>query len=126
MTGVTAGWHRVEREPFDGDTVRERRRRTVSVSCAVVRVLCGLFATMLVAGIVLVFGAADPANGVAGFVLGFADGVSLGFDGLFAPADTKAGVLIDSGLAAIVWLGLGALATMLIRRFALPRPDESC
>ncbi|KFU75830.1 hypothetical protein BB31_39215 [Amycolatopsis lurida NRRL 2430] len=65
------------------------------------------------------------ARGVAEFVRGFAAGGSLGSDGLFTPADAKFRVLLNSGLSAIVWLGIGSLATMLIRRFALPRAGES-
>ncbi|MEU8413824.1 hypothetical protein AB0C24_13620 [Amycolatopsis japonica] len=118
-----------EQEPFTDSAERDRRRwsrrRTVSVACTLIRVLCGLFAAALVAWIVLVFGEANPANGVAEFVRGFAAGVSLGFDDLFTPADAKFRVLLNRGLAAIVWLGIGSLATMLIRRFALPRPGES-
>ena len=53
---------------------------------------------------------------------GFAAAVSLGFDNLFTLADAKARVLVNDGLAAITWLGIGALTTMLIRRLALPNP----
>ena len=111
-----------ESEPLPESRDRERRRwgriRTVSVSCTVVNVLCGLFAAALVAWVIMVIGEANPANGVAGF----AAEVSLGFDSLFTPADAKTRVLLDDGLAAITWLGIGALATMPIRRLALPRP----
>lgn len=105
---------------------RERRRwnrtRTVRVICTVVTVICGLFAVVLAAHIVMVVGEANPTNGVASFVRDFAGGVSLGFDDLFTPANAKTQVLFNEGLAALVWLGLGAVVTMLIRRFALPDP----
>ncbi|MFC0114061.1 hypothetical protein [Kibdelosporangium aridum] len=90
--------------------------------CTIISAVCGLFAVVLVAHIVLVIGEADPANGVASFVRGFAASVSLGFDGLFTPENTKVRVLLNNGAAAIVWLALGAVATALIRRFALPGP----
>lgn len=98
------------------------RARAVRMSCTVVNAVCGLFAVVLAAHIVMVMGEANPANGVATFVSGFAAAVSLGFDGLFTPASVKIAVLLNYGFAAIVWLALGAVVTALIRRFALPGP----
>lgn len=123
---------RVEPAPAESPTPltqaqdRQQRRwdrtRTVRISCTIVKAVCGLFAVVLVARIIMVMGEANPANGVASFVRGFADTVSLGFDGLFNPASAKAQVLLNYGCAAIVWLVLGVVVTALIRRFALPGP----
>jgi hypothetical protein len=96
----------------------------VRVVCTIVNVLCGLFAVVLVAQIVMVMGEANPANGVASFVRGFSSAVSLGFDDLFTPANLKVQALLNFGFAAIVWLALGAVVTTLIRRFALPNQAE--
>ena len=96
----------------------------VRIVCTIVNVLCGLFAVVLVAQIVMVMGEANPANGVASFVRGFSSAVSLGFDDLFTPADAKIRMLLNYGFAAIVWLAFGAVVTTLIRRFALPNPRE--
>jgi len=105
---------------------REQRRwhrtRTVGMICLIINIIGGVFAVVLAANIIMVLGEANPANGVASFVRGFASAVSLGFDNLFTPANTKTQVLLNDGLAAIVWLGLAAVVTMLIRRFALPGP----
>jgi hypothetical protein len=105
---------------------REQRRwnrtRTVGMVCLIINIIGGVFAVVLAANIIMVLGEANPANGVASFVRGFASAVSLGFDNLFTPASTKTQVLLNDGLAAIVWLGLAAVVTMLIRRFALPGP----
>ncbi|QFU91706.1 hypothetical protein [Amycolatopsis sp. YIM 10] len=103
---------------------RSGRARTVRIACTVVQAVCGLFAAVLAAHIVMVLGEANPANGVASFVRGFAAAVSLGFDGLFTPTNAKFQVLLNYGCAAIVWLGFGAVVTALIRRLALPRPRE--
>jgi hypothetical protein len=92
------------------------------MSCTIVTFVCGLFAVVLVAHIILVMGGANPANGVASFVRGFAGAVSLGFEGLFTPDSAKGQVLLNDGSAAIVWLALGGVTTMLIRRLALPGP----
>jgi hypothetical protein len=105
---------------------REQRRwnrcRAVRLTCTIITIITSLFAVVLAANIVMVLGEANPANGAASFVHGFASAVSLGFDTLFTPANAKTQVLLNHGLAALVWLGLGAVVTMLIRRFALPGP----
>jgi hypothetical protein len=103
---------------------RSDRTRTVGIVCTVVNVLCGLFAVVLVAHVVMVLGEANPANGVASFVRGFSSAVSLGFDDLFTPADAKFQVLLNYGFAAVVWLAFRWVVTTLVRRFALPGPRE--
>lgn len=114
------------RSPLAEAQDREQRRwnqtRTVRMVCTIITVICGLFATVLAAHIVMVIGEANPTNGVATFVRSWAGGVSLGLDGLFAQDNIKTQVLLNSGLAALAWLALGAVTTMLIRRFALPGP----
>ncbi|WP_026316934.1 hypothetical protein [Actinokineospora enzanensis] len=115
--------------PAQEEVVRERvedsyagRVRTVRMVCSAITFIVGLFAVVLVAQIILVLAEANPDNGFASFVAGFSSGVSLGFDGLFAPGSHKAAVLFNYGTAAIVWLLIGAALTYLIRRFALPGP----
>jgi hypothetical protein len=49
-------------------------------------------------------GEANPANGVASFVLGFSSAVSLGFGDLFTPDSEKFQILLNNGFAAIVWM----------------------
>lgn len=109
-------------EAEDREQRRWSRTRAVGMICTIITVICSAFAVVLAANIVLVLGEANPANGFASFVRGFAAAVSLGFDTLFTPANAKTQVLLNDGLAALVWLGIGAVVTMLIRRFALPGP----
>jgi hypothetical protein len=104
----------------DREQRRWNRTRTVGLICMVVNIIGGLFAAVLAAHIIMVLGEANPSNGVASFVRGFASGVSLGFGTLFTPTSIKTAVLLNDGLAALVWLGLAAVVTMLIRRLALP------
>jgi hypothetical protein len=130
MTGLPAGRRPVS--PTDVTEVMTRptgrrewdRARSVQVTCTIITVLCGLFAAVLAARIIMVIGGANPANGVAAFVRGWSDGVSLGFGNLFTPANATARVFLNDGLAAVVWLGFGALVTTLIRRLALRGPAE--
>jgi hypothetical protein len=114
------------RSPLAEAEDREQRRwhqtRTVRMVCTIITVSCGVFAAVLAAHIVMVLGEANPTNGVAAFVRDWAGGVSLGLDGLFTPDSAKTQILLNSGLAALAWLALGAVVTMLIRRFALPGP----
>jgi hypothetical protein len=111
-------------QALDRQQRRSDRTRTVRIVCTIVNVLCGLFAVVLVAHIVMVVGEANPANGVASFVRGFSTAVSLGFNDLFTPDNAKFQVLLNYGFAALAWLAFGAVVTTLIRRFALPNPRE--
>jgi hypothetical protein len=104
--------------------LRWSRARRIRVTCTIITAVCGLFAVVLVAQIIMVAGGANAANGVATFVRGWSNGVSLGFENLFTPASATARVLFNNGLAALVWLGLGAVMTTMIRRLALRGPDQ--
>jgi hypothetical protein len=103
---------------------RASRTRTIRMITSAVTFITGLFAVVLVAQIILVLAEANPANGFASFVDGFAGGVSLGFDGLFTPDSAKLATFLDYGLAAVVWLLIGAAINFLIRRFAAPGPNR--
>jgi hypothetical protein len=106
----------------DREQRRWNRTGTVGMICLIINIIGGVFAVVLAANIIMVLGEANPANGTASFVRGFASAVSLGFDNLFTPDNAKTRVLFKDDLAALVWLGLTAVLTMLIRRFALPGP----
>ncbi len=107
--------------PGIGDRRWDRARR-VRTACTLIHVTCVLFAVVLVAQIVMVIGDANAANGVATLVRGWSATVSLGFDDLFTPSSQAVRTFLNNGLAAIVWLGLGAVTTALIRRLTLPGP----
>jgi len=97
-----------------------RRVRTVQTICAVIDVVCWAFAIVLFVHIFLVVADANASNGFFQFVAGWASGITLGLDGLFTPGNQKMAVLFNEGLAAILWLVIGALLTNLIARLALP------
>lgn len=97
-----------------------RRVRAVRAVCAVIDVVCWLFAIVLFAHIFLVLADANAGNGFFQFVAGWADGITLGLDGLFTPDNDKVATLMNEGLAALLWLVIGALLTNLITRLALP------
>lgn len=104
---------------------RARRFRVVRRVCAVINIVCGLFAVVLGLHVLLVVADANPNNGFASFIDSFASAVSLGLRGLFTPSSEKAQVLLNDGVAAIAWLLIGAVITYAIRQFALPGPREA-
>lgn len=104
---------------------RARRYRVVRRVCAVINLVCGLFAVVLGLHILLVVANANPNNGFASFIDSFASAVSLGLRGLFTPDSEKARVLLNDGTAAIAWLLIAAALTYVIRQFALPGPREA-
>lgn len=105
----------------DGVPSRWTKEQQVRLACAITCVLCGLFSAVLLAQVVLVVVGANPANDIAVFVRAWSSGVSLGFEDLFTPANTAWRVFFNNTLAAITWVALAPLLSMLIRRFGLPR-----
>ncbi|WP_229694118.1 hypothetical protein [Lentzea pudingi] len=97
-----------------------RRLRTVRTVCAIIDIVCWTFAIVLLVHIFLVIAGANATNGFFQFVAGWADGITLGLDGLFTPDNASVATLLNEGLAALLWLVIGALLTNLITRVALP------
>lgn len=97
-----------------------RRVRTVRTVCAIIDIVCWTFAIVLLVHIFLVIAGANASNGFFQFVAGWADGITLGLDGLFTPDNASVATLLNEGLAALLWLVIGALLTNLITRVALP------
>lgn len=102
----------------------DSRVRTVRAVCAVIDVVCWVFAIVLAVHIFLVIAGANPANGFAQVIESWSAGVSLGLRNLFTPANDALRTLLNDGLAAILWLVIGALLTNLITRVALPAGER--
>lgn len=96
--------------PYQQEEVVERggdgRARTVRVVCAVIDVVCWLFA------------------GFARMIDSWSAGVSLGLRDLFTPANAGLRTLLNDGLAAVLWLVIGAVLTNVITRVALPAAER--
>ena len=112
----------VEEGVVDPDLKRVRTVRTVN---AIIRIVCSLFAVVLAINIILVLAEANPDNGFASLIDSWSSAVSLGLRDLFTPANDKLAVLLNDGLAAIIWLIIGAALTYAIRMFALPGPRRA-
>jgi hypothetical protein len=112
-------------EPAAAEEVVERthpRIRIVRTVNALIHLVCALFALVLAAHILLVLGEANSANGFARLVNEWSSGVSLGLRNLFTPDSEKLATFLNDGLAAVIWLVIGAILTDVITRIGVPGP----
>jgi hypothetical protein len=112
-------------EPAATEEVVERtpaRLRIVRTVNALIHLVCAVFALVLAVHIVLVFGEANAANGFAHLISEWSSGVSLGLRDLFTPDSEKFRVFCNDGLAAVIWLVIGAVLTDVITRIGAPGP----
>jgi hypothetical protein len=112
-------------EPTATEEVVERtpaRLRIVRTVNALIHLVCAVFALVLAVHIVLVFGEANAANGFAHLISEWSSGVSLGLRDLFTPDSEKFRVFCNDGLAAVIWLVIGAVLTDVITRIGAPGP----
>jgi multisubunit Na+/H+ antiporter MnhB subunit len=98
------------------------RIRIVRAICTLISAVCAIFAVVLVIHIFLVLASANPDNGFAQLIAGWSGAITLGLSDLFTTGDHKIQVLLNQGLAAILWLVIGAALTAIIGRLALPGP----
>ncbi len=91
-------------------------RRGTSVAAAVIRVIGLVIVGIIVIFIVLTLLGANPDNAFAGFFRTLAGYLSLGLSNLFTPSDPKINVLVNYGLAALIWLAITGLVSSLVRR----------
>lgn len=104
---------------------RMRRVRVVRTVCAIINLICGVFAVVLGLHVILVLADANQHNGFASLIDSWSAAVSLGLRGLFTPDSPKLQVLLNDGLAAIAWVLIAWALTYAIRQFALPGPGHA-
>lgn len=112
-------------EPAPAEEVVERthpRLRIVRTVNALIHLVCAVFALVLAIHIVLVLGEANMANGFAHMINEWSAGVSLGLRNLFTPDSAKFATFLNDGLAAVIWLVIGAILTDVIARIGVPGP----
>ncbi len=95
---------------------RSRRGNASHTVANVVSVVTGLVA--LVFGLHVIFSLADAnqGNGFVRFVYDLARVLVLGFGDVFTPDDAKIGLVLNYGLAALVYLVVGQLIARALRR----------
>ena len=79
-----------------------------------VRLAAGIVAAIIVAGILLVVLKANPTNDIVSAVHDAAKALVGPFDGMFSLDSAKATIALNWGIAALVYLILGALIARLI------------
>ncbi|WP_329044153.1 hypothetical protein OG738_23660 [Amycolatopsis sp. NBC_01488] len=112
-------------EPAAAEEVVERthpRIRIVRTVNALIHLVCAVFALVLAVHIVLVLGDANSANGFAHLITEWSSNVSLGLRNLFTPDSEKLRTFLNDGLAALIWLAIGAILTDVIARIGVPGP----
>ncbi|RLK59954.1 hypothetical protein [Actinokineospora cianjurensis] len=112
---------------MSGQDTRQRHHvwsRTVGVLAGVVRWVGLIAAAILVAHVVLVMADASRANPLTAEVRGVAGVLALAFKSLFTLEDTKLGVLLNYGIAAVFWLVASSVVAKLIRRLRTARPTD--
>lgn len=124
-----------DRKPADGDdangeaprsTRRRRRRgagelrqalpRIATRVASVILIIGSAFALIHVANIIFYGFDANRDNTVVKLVMTLADNLALGLTDLFTPPNIKLRVLINGGLAAVLWLVIAAVLGRLLRK----------
>ena len=93
-------------------------RRGAGVLATVLNIIGIVIVLILVLHIVLTLLDANPANGLASFISGWAAELNLGLGNLFTPANPKMSVTMNYGVAAIIWLVVTTIVVRLVRRIA--------
>jgi hypothetical protein len=82
---------------------------------SIIRVIIGLITTVFVLHIVFVVLHANDGNGFVAFIYTLAKTLVLGLGDVFTPNDAVLGVVLNYGLAALVYLVVGELIIKAIR-----------
>lgn len=122
MTTPEPGGPHVERDEVVVEP--DGRLRAARVINGVIRLVTGLFALVLAIHIVLIVANANMGNGFAQFIESWANAVNLGLSNLFTPGNEDLAVLLNEGIAAILWLIIGWALTTLISRILFPGPER--
>jgi hypothetical protein len=83
---------------------------------SVITTIAGVVAAIIIIGIVLVLIKANPNNDIVDFILDVGRFLTTPFHNLFPQDNARQDILVNWGIAAIVYLILGALLARLARR----------
>jgi len=83
---------------------------------SVITTIAGVVAAIIIIGIVLVLVKANPNNQIVDFILDVGRFLTRPFHGLFPQHDPRQDILVNWGIAAIVYLIVGAFIARLARR----------
>jgi hypothetical protein len=83
---------------------------------SVITTIAGIVAAIIIVGIILVLVKANPANDIVDFILDVGRFLTTPFHNLFPQDTPQRDILVNWGIAAIVYLIVGALLARLVRR----------
>lgn len=114
-------WHRGNRahppqDPLDYQRQRDRRADRLNALATTIAVVCPLIALTFVLHIVFVLTGANGHSGIVSFTYAVARVFVLGFGDVFTPSDAKIGLVLNYGLAAIIYLVVGRVLARALRR----------
>jgi hypothetical protein len=82
----------------------------------VIQTIAGVIAAIIIVGIVLVLMKANPNNDIVHFILQIGHFFAKPFEDLFPQSNPRQDILVNWGIAAIVYLLVGAIIARLARR----------
>jgi hypothetical protein len=100
----------------EGKGLRTGVRRVSDTAAAAVRVIAMIICVLLALHIAFVVFKANEDNSIVGTVNDWADWFAWRFRDMFVPKDERVGVLVNYGIAAVVYLIAGRVVSGLIRR----------
>lgn len=95
---------------------QDRHRDSTGTVIGIVRVVVGLATTVFLLHIVFVLLEANQGNGFVSFVYMLAKALVLGLGDVFTPDEAKVGVVMNYGLAALVYAVVGHVIINALRR----------
>lgn len=98
------------------DPNNRRREGGADTVANIIRVVTGVVVTVFVLHILFVVFDANQGNEFVSFVYGLAQVLVLGLGDVFTPDDALLGVVLNYGLAALVYLVVGRLIIKALRR----------
>jgi hypothetical protein len=104
------------RRARDGNGLRTGVRRVSDRAADLVRVLAMIICVLLALHIAFVVFSANQDNAIVRTVNDWADWFAWRFRDMFVPKDERVGVLVNYGIAAVVYLVAGRVLASLIRR----------
>ena len=107
-----------QRKASTQQDMRALASKSLTLAASVIRILTVIFAAILVIHIVLTVAAANPQNGITTFFADAANNLTLGIGDLFLPASEALKVILNYGIAAVVWLVIGIVIAKILNALA--------
>lgn len=107
-----------QRRNSTSQDLRALAAKSLTLAASVIRILTVLFAAILVIHVVLFVAGANPVNGITVFFQNAADSLTLGIGDLFLPQSESLKIILNYGLAAVVWLVIGAVISRILAALA--------